>query len=69
MTDAFFREDRRIREFCPVHSPERGSCWDGCLPERVELARLAANLRQYWYVRRRGVPSWTQRWARTKGVA
>lgn len=49
-------EDRRIREFCPVHYPERGSCWDGCLPERVELARLAANLRQYWYVRRRGVP-------------
>ena len=39
---------------CPVHEYP-GDCWDACLPERVELTNLAAELRKYWHDRKNGV--------------
>lgn len=48
------REHSHVR-VCPVHSPAVGECWDGCLPERVALSRLAASFRQYWYARSCGI--------------
>lgn len=45
----------RLWTFCPVHEYERQKCWDGCLPERIEMERAFHALRSYWRARRRGV--------------
>jgi hypothetical protein len=40
---------------CPLHMYQRRWCNDACAAERRELARIGADLRQYWHDRRRGV--------------
>jgi len=40
---------------CPVHGFERRKCTVRCFAARREMQRINAQLREYWYDRRRGV--------------
>lgn len=48
------RVTERVQGFCPRHSPQNRLCSEWCLPERVDFARAANALRNYWRDRRRG---------------